>query len=164
MKKYTFTAEIKEGTGGGAWIEFPYDVRAEFGTGGRVPVHATFDGIPYRGSLAPMGGTCHIVGVLKEIRQRLGKNAGETVSVVLARDEEERTVAVPPELLIALEKNPEAGKRFEAMSFTHRKEWARYVDEAKNADTRLRRAEKAVLIILEKSAASAKADRIKRNT
>jgi len=164
MKKYTFTAEIKEGTGGSAWIEFPYDVRAEFGTGGRVPVRATFDGIPYRGSLAPMGGICHIIGILKEIRQRLDKKAGDTVAVVLARDEEERTVAVPPELLSALEKNPEARKRFEALSYTHRKEWAHYVDEAKGADTRLRRAEKAVVIILEKSAASAKADRIKRNT
>ena len=164
MKKYTFTAEIKEGTGGGAWIEFPYDVRAEFGTGGRVPVSATFDGLPYRGSLAPMGGTCHIIGILKEIRQRLGKNAGDTVTVVLARDEEERTVAVPPELQNALEKNPEAHKRFEAMSYTHRKEWARYVAEATGAATRLRRAANAVLKIMETSTASAKADRIKRNT
>ena len=164
MKKYTFTAEIKEGTGGGAWIEFPQDVRAEFGTGGRVPVHATFDGLPYRGSLAPMGGERHIIGILKEIRLRLDKKAGDTVAVVLSRDEEERTVAVPPELQSALEKNPEAHKRYASMSYTHRKEWARYVDEAKGADTRLRRAANTVLEIMEKSPASAKADRIRRNT
>jgi hypothetical protein len=152
MKKYTFTAEIKEGTGGGAWIEFPHDVQAEFGVRGRIPVRATFDGVPYRGSLMKMGTPCHIIGVLKEIRRKLGKGIGNTVAVVIEKDEEERTVAVPPELQSALKKSPEARKRFEAMSYSHRREWAMYVDQAKGADTRLRRAGKVMEKLVEKPA------------
>ena len=39
---------------GGAYVEFPYDIRTEFGKG-RVKVHVTFDGIPYDGSIVNMG-------------------------------------------------------------------------------------------------------------
>lgn len=73
---------------GGAYVRFPHDVRAEFGRGS-VKVHATFDGIPYDGSLVNMGvrnadGTvCHIIGVLKDIRRQLGKEPGDTVRVTI---------------------------------------------------------------------------------
>ena len=66
----------------GAYVEFPYDVRAVFGKG-RVKVHITFDGIPYDGSLVRMGTPAHIVGVRKEIRAKLGKKPGDTVRVTL---------------------------------------------------------------------------------
>ncbi|NLE21147.1 MAG: DUF1905 domain-containing protein, partial [Clostridiales bacterium] len=51
----------------GAYVEFPFDVRKEFGKG-RVKVQAAFDGHPYRGSLVRMGTECHIIGVRKDIR------------------------------------------------------------------------------------------------
>lgn len=148
-KTYRFKAKIMRRIGGGAWIEFPYDAKKEFGTGGRIPVKATFDGEPYRGSLVRMGGPCHIIGILKSIREKLGKDAGSTVSVVLEKDTGERVVDVPADLSAALKKNPAARKLFEKMSYTHRKEWARYVGEAKAAETRLRRAGKALLGMLE---------------
>jgi hypothetical protein len=151
-QKYIFKARIMKGIGGGAWIEFPHDVRKEFGTGGRVPVKVTFDGEPYRGSLVHMGGPCHIIGILKSIRERLGKDVGKTVSVILEKDTEERMVEVPAELQAALKKNPAARSIFEKMSYSHRKEWARYVGEAKAAETRLRRAKKAVPGILKTAA------------
>ena len=66
----------------GAYVEFPYDVRQEFGQG-RVKVHATFDGEPYDGSLVRMGTPCHIIGMLKEIRGRIGKQPGDTVHVTI---------------------------------------------------------------------------------
>lgn len=56
----------------GAYVEFPYDVRAEFGKG-RVKVHATFDGQPYDGSLVRMGTPGHILGVRRDIRAKIGK-------------------------------------------------------------------------------------------
>lgn len=71
---------------GGAYIEFPYDIRKEFKKG-RVKVHVTFDGIPYDGSIVNMGkkhkdgSICYIIGVLKAIRVQLGKGEGDEVAV-----------------------------------------------------------------------------------
>ncbi len=56
----------------GAYIEIPFDVKEVFGKG-RVPVHATFDGEPYDGSLVRMGMPCHILGVRKDIRAKICK-------------------------------------------------------------------------------------------
>lgn len=82
-KIYSFEAILKKVPDiDGAYIEFPYDVREEFGKG-RVKVHATFDGVPYDGSLVRMKTPGHIVGVLKAIRKQIGKQAGDTVSVTI---------------------------------------------------------------------------------
>ena len=73
---------------GGAYIEFPYDIRKEFGKG-RVKVHVTFDGIPYEGSIVNMGvknedGTiCYIIGIRKDIRAKIGKQPGDWVHVII---------------------------------------------------------------------------------
>ena len=69
-----------------AWIEFPFDVRQEFGKG-RVKVHATFDGINYDGSLVKMGTERHIIGVLKSIRKELGKQGGDSIHVTIQERE-----------------------------------------------------------------------------
>ena len=67
---------------GGAYIEFPYDIRKEFGKG-KVKVHVTFDGIAYDGSIVNMGvkntdgSICYIIGMLKAIREQLGKSEGD---------------------------------------------------------------------------------------
>lgn len=66
----------------GAYIEFPYDVRAEFGRG-RVKMRATFDGVPYDGSLVRMKTPGHILGLRKDIRAAIGKQPGDTVHVTL---------------------------------------------------------------------------------
>lgn len=82
-KIYEFDAEIKKVPDiDGAYIEFPYDVRAEFGRG-RVKVHAEFDGAPYDGSLVRMKTPGHIIGLRKAIRQKIGKQPGDMVHVVL---------------------------------------------------------------------------------
>lgn len=65
-----------------AYAEFPFDVRKEFGKG-RVKVHALFDGVPYEGSLVRMKTPCHIIGVRKDIRAKIGKQPGDTVHVVI---------------------------------------------------------------------------------
>lgn len=82
-KLYRFTAEIKKVPDiDGAYVEFPYDVRAEFGRG-RVKVLATFDGVPYEGSLVRMGTPGHILGLRKDIRAKIGKQPGDRVEVTL---------------------------------------------------------------------------------
>lgn len=75
-KVYEFDAEIlKVPEIDGAYIEFPYDVREEFGKG-RVKVYATFDGEPYEGSLVRMQTPCHIIGIRKDIRAKIKKQPG----------------------------------------------------------------------------------------
>lgn len=85
-KIYEFEAEILAVPGiDGAYIEFPYDVRAEFGKG-RVKVLATFDGVPYQGSLVRMGTPGHIIGVRKDIRKKIGKGPGDKILVTIRED------------------------------------------------------------------------------
>lgn len=80
-KVYEFDAVIQKVPDmDGAYIDFPYDVRKEFGKG-RVKVHAVFDEIAYDGSLVRMKTANHIIGVRKDIRARLGKQAGDTIHV-----------------------------------------------------------------------------------
>ena len=71
-----------------AYVAVPIDIKAEFGKG-RLKVHATFDGVPYDGSVVNMGvknpdGTiCHVIGIRKDIRAKIGKQAGEMVKVTI---------------------------------------------------------------------------------
>ncbi|MBB4034441.1 hypothetical protein GGR21_000326 [Dysgonomonas hofstadii] len=66
----------------GAYIEIPFDVKEAFGKG-RVPVNATFDGVPYQGSIVRMGTPGHIIGIRKEIRKQIGKQPGDIVHVMI---------------------------------------------------------------------------------
>ena len=74
---------------GGAYVSFPYDIQAEFGRG-RVKVHATFDGEPYDGSIVNMGvknadgSVCYIIGIIKDIRAKIGKQPGDSVHVTIS--------------------------------------------------------------------------------
>lgn len=82
-KVYEFKAEIKKVPDmDGAYIEIPFDVKAEFGQG-RVAVFATFDGEPYKGSLVRMKTPCHIIGIRKEIRAKIGKQPGDIINVTI---------------------------------------------------------------------------------
>lgn len=82
-KIYEFEAVIKKVPDlDGAYIEIPFDVKAEFGKG-RVPVKATFDGEPYEGSLVRMGTPCHIIGIRKDIRAKIGKQPGDIIKVTI---------------------------------------------------------------------------------
>ena len=90
---YEYNAVIKKVPDiDGAYIEFPYDIRAEFGKG-RVKVHATFDGEPYDGSIVnmgvknPDGSVCYIIGIRKDIRAKIGKQAGDSVRVTVKERE-----------------------------------------------------------------------------
>lgn len=73
---------IQNGTMDAGYVEVPFDIKALFGKG-RVAVHATFDGEPYDGQVVRMGTPCHIIGVRKDIRQKIGKSFGDTVHVTL---------------------------------------------------------------------------------
>lgn len=143
MKQYKFKARIESADGGGACILFPYDVEKEFGTRGRVPVQVTFDGVPYAGSLVKYGRPQHMLGILKAIREQIGKQPGDTIDVILWKDEAPRTVEVPTAFQAAMKK---AGvlAAFEKLSYTNRKEYCRWISEAKREETRTARLTKAL--------------------
>ena len=146
MKKYKFKAAIEAGDGGGAYVVFPYDVEKEFSAKGRVPVKATFDGVPYAGSLIKYGSPQHMLPMLKAIREQAGKGVGDTVSVEVWKDEEERTIDVPAPFKAAMKK---AGvlASFDRLSYTHRREYCRWITEAKKEETRARRLDEAVQML-----------------
>jgi len=73
---------------------FSYNVEKEFGVKEQVKVHAMFDRVEYRGSLA-IGHHCHILGVTQKIRKEIGKNPGGTIHVILKQDSEPRIVEIP---------------------------------------------------------------------
>lgn len=86
--RFEFDAVLYELPEGGAYVVFPGDVRAIFGRG-RVKVSASFDGVPYEGSVVnmglknPDGSVCYVIGVLKAIRQKLGKGDGDVLRVTI---------------------------------------------------------------------------------
>ena len=129
-------------------IEFPYDVEALYGTKGQVKVKVTYDGVPYRGSLARMGQPRHFLLVRKDIRKLIGKNAGDTVRVTVQRDTEERIVEIPEDLLALMNAQPEARARYDKLSYTHRKEYVRWITEAKKPETREIRLHKTIDMLL----------------
>jgi hypothetical protein len=144
---HSFDAVI-EAAGGGAFVTIPFDVEQAFGKK-RVPVQATFDGEPYRGLVVRMGGECHMLIVRKEIREKIGKQAGDTVHVTLAEDTEPRVVEVPPDLRTALDGDAAAAATFERLSYTHRREYVQWIEDAKREETRRNRVAKAIGMLRE---------------
>lgn len=112
----------------------------------RFPVVATVNGYAWRTSVVRMGGE-FLVGLNREVRQSAGVEAGDEVDVCLTLDVEPRDVEMPPALVEALASDPRAEARFNSMAFTHRKEYARWIAEAKQDATRQRRLEQALDMI-----------------
>jgi uncharacterized protein YdeI (YjbR/CyaY-like superfamily) len=104
---------------------------------------ATINGYTWRGRVSRMRGE-FLLGMSREIRTGAGVQAGDTVDVEIALDAKPREVDVPPELETAFAVDADARARFDALAFTHRKEFARWVVEAKTDATRARRVEQTV--------------------
>ncbi len=141
-----FRAEIQSASGGGAFIAIPFDVEQVYGKK-RVKIKALIEGVPYRGSLVRMGTTCHILGILKEIREKIGKQIGDEIDVTLEEDTEPRQVTLPPDLLTALQADPAAGDFFQKLTYTHQKEYVQWIEEARRAETRAARIEQTLQML-----------------
>jgi hypothetical protein len=129
-----------------AALSAPFSVEKVFGTKARVPVRGMINGFPFRSSLMPMGG-CHRMVVNKTMRDGAGVKAGDTVSVVMQRDEDERVVEIPPALKKAMAGNKTAQSKWNALSYTHRKEMAISIRDAKQEQTRQRRLAKVMDVL-----------------
>ena len=129
----------------GVFFEVPLDVPAIFGKA-RAPVRGTINGHPFRSTVAVYGGRSFLP-VKKALREAAGVAAGDAVVIELEADEQPRTVDPPPDLAAALAADPEARAAFEGLSFTHQREYAQWVAEAKRQATRRRRVEQAVQML-----------------
>lgn len=145
-----FNAEIlQHGEQNAAYVEFPFSTEELFNKKGQVKIKVLFDDkVEYRGSLAKMGGKCHWLGLTQAVRKQLKKSFGDTVSVKLWEDLDERIVEVPEDVKILFKENPKAEELYEAMSYTHRKEYMRWITEAKKPETRENRKVKMIEMIL----------------
>jgi len=142
-KKQTFTAVIQNAGGGGAFVEVPFDVEAAFGAK-RPRVKTVIEGVPYRGILSRMGTERHLLVILKEIRETVGKTFGDEVKITVELDTEPRVIEIPAELKKAFKVEKEAKTSFDKLSYTHRREYVMWINEAKREETRQNRIVKGI--------------------
>lgn len=141
--KQTFTAVIQDPGGGGAFVEIPFDVEKEFGSK-RPRVRAMIEGVPYRGILSRMGTDYHMLIILKDIREKIGKTFGDEVTITVEPDTEPRVIEIPAELKKLFRTEKEAKAFFDKLSYTHQKEYVTWINEAKRAETRQNRIAKTI--------------------
>lgn len=142
MKTLKFEAPLKFMEKGGAYVEIPFDVEKEFGSK-RPKIKALINGIEYRGLLVKMKTPCHILGVLKEIREKLNVQENDLLQIEVQLDTEERIIEIPPDFLDHLIDENLQGY-FQNLAYTHRKEYIRWIEEAKKSETREKRLNKAI--------------------
>jgi hypothetical protein len=138
-----FKAKLVSRGPNGAWtyLQIPFNVPEILGRKGQVPVRATINGFTFRNSLMPRAGA-HILGVGKDILASAAATPGDTVQVELALDDAPRTVTVPADIAAALAKVPAQQQSFNALSYSHKKEYVDWIENAKKPETRLNRIEK----------------------
>lgn len=118
----------------------------ELGGGKRAAVRVRIGDRSARLRLAVMGGE-NCIGISKASRAALGVEIGDTVTAHVELDEAPREVELPPELVEALAVDPETKAKFEALAFSHRKEFARWVGEAKREETKARRVAETIRMV-----------------
>jgi hypothetical protein len=114
----------------------------------RFAVRATVNGYSWRTTVTRMRGET-LLGLSREVRESAGVQAGDTVDVAIQLDTTPREVDVPEALASALARDLTAKAAFAALAFTHRKEYARGVRDAKRQDTRERRVTQALEMLRE---------------
>ena len=139
-ERFETTLEVEGRTA--TFFEVPLDVPAVFGRA-RPPVRVTVGDHTYRSTIAVYGGR-YFLPLNRQNREAAGVAAGERITVELEADTEERTVDVPDELRVALDADHEARSAFESLSYSHRKEYADWIVEAKREETRRRRVAKTL--------------------
>jgi Bacteriocin-protection, YdeI or OmpD-Associated/Domain of unknown function (DUF1905) len=148
MGELTLTTTLQR-RGPAAAVVLADDQVAEVGEGRKAfPVQATINGYTWAGRVSRMGGE-FLLGLNREVRTGAGVEAGDEVTVTIALDEAPREVDVPAALAQALDGDATAKATFDALAFTHRKEFARWIAEAKKDETRERRVAQALEMLRE---------------
>jgi hypothetical protein len=143
MPAKSFRTVLEEG-----FVQLPFDVPQEFGKA-RPPVKVTINGFSYRSTVCVYGGE-YFIPVRKDRQEAARVKPGETCKVTIASDNGIRQVDPPADLKAALAKNPSAKARWDGLSFTHKKEHALAILEAKKPETRARRLQKTLQMLTAK--------------
>ena len=145
-KQFRAVLETDDPNSQATFVIIPFDVEKMFGTKARVPVCGMINGYPFRGSISSYSGV-HYLGVNKALRAGAKAAVGDTVEIVLERDEAPRVVKPPADLAHAIEANPAAQAAWEKLSYSDRKAYASAVEEGKKPETRARRIEQTVAML-----------------
>jgi len=148
-KPYRFAAVLQNAGGGGAVVLMPDDVSDAMGGRKRFRVTGTVNGVPMKTSTFPYKGEGLWLGIHKVTRERAGLEFGDTLDVEITRDDAPRALELAPDLETALAAEPALRDRFDALSFTRRRELADPIAEAKKSETRAARLQKALAILRE---------------
>ena len=138
-----FCATVELGGKTATGIRVPAEVVARLGPSKRPAVRVTINGHTYRSTVAPLGGV-HMLPVSAEIRERAGVAAGDEVEVDIELDTEPREVTVPPDFAAALDRDADASRAFDGLSYSNKRRYVLSIEEAKTEETRQRRIAKAI--------------------
>jgi hypothetical protein len=144
--RFRATLELNGKTATG--IQVPAEIVERLGPSKRPPVRVTINGHTYRSSLAFMGGV-FMLGVSAENRASAGVAAGDEVEIEIELDSEPREVSVPPDFTDALERDGDARRFFDGLSYSNQRRFVISIEAAKTAETRQRRVAKAVGLLRE---------------
>jgi Bacteriocin-protection, YdeI or OmpD-Associated/Domain of unknown function (DUF1905) len=137
MARRAFTVELQRVQKTATMFRVPFDLREAFGRA-RPPVKVTIRGYTWRTTPGVYDGVGHVV-VNRAAKAATGVDAGDRVTVTMELDAEPRRVTVPSDLRAALRAAEGAAEAFDDLSFTHRREYVEWVEEAKRPETRARR-------------------------
>ncbi|HZR44759.1 MAG TPA: YdeI/OmpD-associated family protein [Ktedonobacteraceae bacterium] len=129
-------------------IRVPEEVVAHLGSGKRPPVRVTINSHTYRSTIAPMSGE-YMLPISAEHRTLAGVVAGDEVDVEIELDTEPREVSVPTDFADALDRDGDARRSFDGLSYSNKQRYVLSIEEAKTAETRRRRIEKAISTLRE---------------
>lgn len=132
----------------GAFVLTDEQVAALGGGRKTFPVSVAVNGTTLALRLARMGGV-NLVGLAKAARRQAGVELGETYDVEITADDAPRAVEVPEDLAEALGADAAVRTAFDALAPSHRKEFVRWVTEAKRETTRADRVAKTVEMVRE---------------
>jgi len=149
VARWNFETSLVRPEGVGTWTfaPIPLDLVSETGIKARLRVKGRIDGVPFAGTLLPGGSGRHFVVVKKELRDRLGKSAGDRVRIQMDVDSAPASVVIPDDLARALAKSSAARSRYEDMAPSHKKAYVDWIEGAKKPATRANRVAKALKMI-----------------
>lgn len=141
-----FTSVVELGGKTATGIAVPEEVVTALGSGKRPAVKIRVGQHTYRTTVARMGER-YFVPLSAENREAAGVAAGDEVDVLIELDAEPRELAIPSDLAEAFAQTPAARTFFDSLSFTHRKEWVRWIEESKRPETREARLAKTLALL-----------------
>jgi hypothetical protein len=139
--KFRATLELAGKTATG--FQVPAEVVAALGASKRPPVRVTINGYTYRNTVAVYGGV-FMLGVSAEHRAAAGVQAGDQLDIDIELDTAPREVTVPPDFAAALDADAHARQAFDRLSYSHKQQHVLAIEQAKTAETRQRRIDKAI--------------------